>query len=126
MQAPCHALCRFSTRAFAGDHAFSAGHVWCILMQRRTLAVRPGTVRVRAACHRMPPARSVPILYTRSQRASSVRIRMRIVASRGGRLAFTGSLGARVKPILFWPGYCLCLTVHGNDVGRVDITVLLM
>lgn len=22
--------------------------------------------------------------------------------------------------ILVWPGYCLCLTVRGNDVGRID------
>jgi hypothetical protein len=56
----------------------------CILMQRRTLAVRHSTVCVREERHR---AWGILIRYTRPKRPSFLRARMRSMASRGGCVA---------------------------------------
>jgi hypothetical protein len=63
---------------------FSADYGRCILMQRRTLAVRHSTVCVREERHR---AWGILIRYTRPKRPSFLRARMRSMASRGGRVA---------------------------------------
>jgi len=66
MQAPCHARRLFIWWAFAGGQAFSGGYERCILMQRRTLAVRSSTVRVRVGGHRSDALHEIKGCFVRA------------------------------------------------------------
>jgi hypothetical protein len=46
---------------------------------------------------------------------------MRSVASGSSSATFTGEC---VIATLVWPGYCLCLVVHGNDAGRMNHSLI--